>query len=128
MTEMEKLAQWHEEQAGQKDCTGWLYDHHTDAATTIRAAMAEIERLREVLSRFVDQTRVGYGNVAVASSARVNCPARIYYDARAALAAATPLIEARVREECAQITEDYGGTDLDGVGKRIAAAIRKGQS
>ena len=49
MTELEKLAQWHDEQASQKDCTGWLYDRHTDAAATIRAAVAEIERLREAL-------------------------------------------------------------------------------
>ena len=45
MTELGKLAQWHDEQASQKDCTGWLYDHHTAAAATIRAALAKGERL-----------------------------------------------------------------------------------
>lgn len=48
---MDELARWHEGQASQKDCTGRLYDHHTDAAATIRAAMAENERLREGLAK-----------------------------------------------------------------------------
>ena len=55
MTELEKLAQWHEKRADYfwQD-KAWepikeLVDHHTAAAATIRAAMAEIERLREAL-------------------------------------------------------------------------------
>ena len=49
MTEIEKLAQWHEDRA----TLDWLPEraiaHTTAAAATIRAAMAEIERLREAL-------------------------------------------------------------------------------
>ena len=47
--------------------------------------------------------------------------------AAAALAAATPLIEARVREECAQAADAFDAPHLDGAGERIAAAIRKGR-
>ena len=45
----------------------------------------------------------------------------------AALAAATPLIEAREREECAQVADGFDAPHLAGVGERIAAAIRKGR-
>ena len=45
----------------------------------------------------------------------------------AALAAATPLIEARVQEECAQVADGFDAPHLAGVGKRIFAAIRKGR-
>lgn len=44
----------------------------------------------------------------------------------AALAAATPLIEARVRDECAQVADGFDAPHLDGVGQRISAAIREG--
>ena len=44
--------------------------------------------LLNALQRFVDQARVGSGNKAVTRSARVNCPAGIYHDARAAIAKA----------------------------------------
>ena len=44
--------------------------------------------LLAALQRFVDQARVGSGNKAVTRSARVNCPAGIYHDARAAIAKA----------------------------------------
>ena len=57
MTELEKLAQWHEKRADYfwQD-KAWepikeLADHHTDAAATIRAAMAENARLREALQQ-----------------------------------------------------------------------------
>lgn len=55
MTDLEKLAQWHEKRADYfwQD-KAWepikeLADHHTAAAATIRAAMAENARLREAL-------------------------------------------------------------------------------
>ena len=48
MTDLEILAQWHDYEAA--DCNNTpRFRHHTDAAATIRAAMAEIERLRGVL-------------------------------------------------------------------------------
>ena len=43
------------------------------------------------------------------------------------LAATTPLIEARVREECAQVADGFDAPHLAGVGQRIFAAIRKGR-
>ena len=59
MTELEKLAQWHEKRADYfwQD-KAWepikeLADHHTDAAATIRAAMAENARLREAATELM---------------------------------------------------------------------------
>ena len=45
----------------------------------------------------------------------------------AAIAAATPLIEARVREECAHVADGFDAPHLNGVGERVAAAIREGR-
>jgi len=42
------------------------------------------------------------------------------------LAAATPLIEARVKEECGPVADGFDAPHLAGVGQRIFAAIRKG--
>lgn len=50
MTEMEKLAQWHDEESLRRRRLGIDGELHTAAAATIRAAMAEIERLREALT------------------------------------------------------------------------------
>jgi hypothetical protein len=58
-----------------------------EAAARITALSAEVERLRAVLGRFVDQARVGSGNKPVTRSSRVNCPSGIYHDARQALGA-----------------------------------------
>ena len=49
MTKLEKLAQWHEERAN-LDWISKRAKDHTVAAVTIRAAMAEIERLRAALA------------------------------------------------------------------------------
>jgi hypothetical protein len=49
MTDLEKLAQWHEAGAVcevRYDNAEQQRDHHSAAAATIRAAMGEIERLR----------------------------------------------------------------------------------
>ena len=61
MTELEKLAQWHEKRADYfwQD-KAWepikeLVDHHTAAAATIRAAMAEIERAHKALFRAIQK-------------------------------------------------------------------------
>lgn len=56
-------------------------------AARLTALSAEVERLRAVLGRFVDQARVGSGNKPVTRSSRVNCPSGIYHDARQALGA-----------------------------------------
>jgi hypothetical protein len=61
--------------------TAW----NTPADPALAAAQAKVERLRDVLERFVASARVGSGNAPVTRSARVNCPAGIYHDARAAL-------------------------------------------
>ena len=61
MTELEKLAQWHEKRADYfwQD-KAWepikeLVDHHTAAAAPIRAAMAEIERAHKALFRAIQK-------------------------------------------------------------------------
>jgi hypothetical protein len=53
MTNLEKLAQWHEAGAVcevRYDNAEQQRDHHTVAAATIRTAMAEIERLRTAVA------------------------------------------------------------------------------
>ena len=46
LEKLAKLAQWHDQRSVEYPQDADWYDHHTDAAATIRAAMAEIERLR----------------------------------------------------------------------------------
>lgn len=52
----------------------------------IEALTAENDRLRGILTRFVDHARVGCRDKPVTQSKRVNCPSSIYHEARAALA------------------------------------------
>ena len=75
--------------------------------------------------RKVDWSRVYVGNGMEADE---SLKALCYGLATAALAAATPLIEARVRDECAQVADGFDAPHLDGAGERIAAAIRGGKS
>ena len=51
MQTLDELAKWHDAKATRAIEDEWfvIADHHTAAAATIRAAMAEIERLREAL-------------------------------------------------------------------------------
>ncbi len=61
-------------------------------------------------------------------SSRDNIPDSDGYvtNAAAALSAATPGIEARVRAECAAIAKGFDAPHLNGAGERIADAIERG--
>ena len=81
----------------------------TDVEIVARAMIAPLGH-----NPAADWSRVFVGNGAEADgSLRALC----YELAVAALAAATPLIGARVREECAQVADGFDAPHLDGVGQ-----------
>ena len=60
LEELAKVAEWHERQDAHRKrqgFTGEIFEHHTTAAATIRAAMGEIERLRGPVTQYAK----GYG-------------------------------------------------------------------
>ena len=79
MTELEKLAHWHTEQAVlcafRDDDTAVI---HTAAAATIRAAMGEIERLREGLFLSI-QKHEGCDNIECVDTFSEHCHCRDTY-------------------------------------------------
>lgn len=78
----------------QRRVSGWAYNvmewwNRLMATPTppIEGRDADVERIAKALRKFVYAARVGDGSKPVNRSARVNCPANIYHEARAALQA-----------------------------------------